>query len=212
MRFATLYAVGHGLVVFALGAAAILFAAQLPPSIDTVMERVVGATLIALGLYVGVALIRQRRDFRMRSRWMLLFAGVRRAVLWATRVRQPVIVEVIHDHVHDHDRAGDLVHRAHAHALVAATVGGRERPRGHRHLHGHAGELPDDPFMTYGSRSAFGVGMIHGIGAETPTQVLIFLAAAGAGGKAVGLTLLGCFLVGLLGSNTRIALVCCQLV
>ena len=60
--------------------------------------------------------------------------------------------------------------------------------------------------MTYGSRSAFGVGMIHGIGAETPTQVLIFLAAAGAGGKMVGLTLLGCFLVGLLTSNTLIAL------
>ena len=60
--------------------------------------------------------------------------------------------------------------------------------------------------MTYGSRSAFGVGMIHGIGAETPTQVLIFLAAAGAGGKLVGLTLLGCFLVGLLTSNTLIGL------
>ena len=116
-----------------------------------------------------------------------------------------MIVEIIHDHLHDDDHADDAVHRA-AHGLVPATVGGSERPRGHRHRHRHVGELPDDPFMTYGSRSAFGVGMIHGIGAETPTQVLIFLAAAGAGGKSVGLTLLGCFLIGLLSSNTLIAL------
>ena len=56
-----------------------------------------------------------------------------------------------------------------------------------------------------GSGSAFGVGMIHGIGAETPTQVLIFLAAADAGGKGSGLLLLGCFLIGLLSSHTVVA-------
>ena len=56
--------------------------------------------------------------------------------------------------------------------------------------------MPDDPFVNYGRGTSFGVGMLHGIGAETPTQVLIFLAAAGAGGVAVGLLLLGCFIVG----------------
>jgi high-affinity nickel-transport protein len=66
--------------------------------------------------------------------------------------------------------------------------------------------MPDDPFVNYGRGTSFGVGMLHGIGAETPTQVLIFLAAAGAGGVAVGLLLLGCFIVGLLASNTLIAL------
>ena len=210
MRFATLYVAGHALVVFALGAAAILFAEQLPASVDAAMERVVGATLIVLGLYVVVALIRNGRDFRMRSRWMLIFSGVRRAVQWAGGVRQPEIIEVIHEHDHDHDHDhshADAAHReAHARALVSTGVGGSDREQGHRHLHRHVGELPDDPFMTYGSRSAFGVGMIHGIGAETPTQVLIFLAAAGAGGKMVGLTLLVCFLVGLFISNTLIAL------
>jgi hypothetical protein len=195
-----------------------VFAEQLPPSVDTVMERFVGATLIVLGLYVGVALIRQRQDFRMRSRWMLIFSGARRAMHWLGGprfggARQPTVVEVIHEHDHDDRHAHDAAHRlAHAQAreLVGVTGGhaggGPERGRGHRHLHRHAGELPADPFMTYGSRSAFGVGMIHGIGAETPTQVLIFLAAAGAGGKMLGLTLLGCFLVGLLASNTLIAL------
>ena len=66
--------------------------------------------------------------------------------------------------------------------------------------------MPDDPFMTYGRGTAFGVGMIHGVGAETPTQVLLFLAAAGAGGKGEGVLLLGCFIAGLLASNTLIAL------
>jgi high-affinity nickel-transport protein len=59
--------------------------------------------------------------------------------------------------------------------------------------------------MNYGKPTAFGVGMIHGVGAETPTQVLLFLAAAGAGGTAEGLLLLCCFLIGLLTSNSLVA-------
>lgn len=47
--------------------------------------------------------------------------------------------------------------------------------------------------------------MVHGVGAETPTQLLIFLSAAGAGGKAAGVFVLVCFLVGLLASNTLVA-------
>src|SRR2546428_8352415 len=49
MTFATLYALGHALVVFVLGFAAIVLAEELPAGVDGVMERVVGATLIALG-------------------------------------------------------------------------------------------------------------------------------------------------------------------
>ena len=59
--------------------------------------------------------------------------------------------------------------------------------------------------MNYGKPTAFGVGMIHGVGAETPTQVLLFLAAAGAGGPAEGLVLLCWFVLGLLTSNSLIA-------
>jgi cytochrome c biogenesis protein CcdA len=54
--FATLYALGHGLAVVALGLGAILLSANLPKSVDGVMERFVGATLILLGLYVFHAL------------------------------------------------------------------------------------------------------------------------------------------------------------
>ena len=60
--------------------------------------------------------------------------------------------------------------------------------------------------MNYGKRTAFVVGMIHGIGAETPTQVVIFLTAAGAGGQLAGIAVLVAFIVGLLASNSLIAL------
>lgn len=60
--------------------------------------------------------------------------------------------------------------------------------------------------MNYQKGTSFLVGMLHGIGAETPTQILIFTAAAGAGGKAAGIAVLGAFLVGLISSNSVITL------
>jgi high-affinity nickel-transport protein len=208
MLFATLYALGHALVVFALGFAAIVLAERLPSSLDAVMARFVGATLILLGVYVFVALVRHGRDFRMRSRWMLLFSGVRRAFLWA-RGRRLEVIEHDHEHAVDEVHA-DEVHADEVHAALVTSVDSDRRGRGmiqrHRHPHRHAGPVPDDPFLNYGRATAFGVGMIHGVGAETPTQVLIFLTAAGAGGKGVGLVVLACFLIGLLSSNSLIAL------
>jgi high-affinity nickel-transport protein len=201
---ATMYALGHALVVFALGVAAILAAERLPSSVDGVMERVVGATLLILGVYVIVSLIRHGRDFRMRSRWMLLFSGVRRGVRWVRRRRARPVVVVSHEHAHD---PAEL--HPEPHERVEAMAGGsrtRTVLTEHRHGHRHIATLPDDPFMNYGKPTAFGVGMIHGVGAETPTQVLLFLAAAGAGGTTEGLVLLCCFLVGLLTSNSLIAI------
>jgi high-affinity nickel-transport protein len=202
MVLATMYALGHALVVFALGVAAIVLAERLPASVDGVMERVVGATLLLLGIYVVVALVRQGRQFRMRSRWMLLFAAARRAGRWARdRSRRDEVVVITHDHAHDATELHPGGHKR------VAVVAGRTTPLAaeHRHGHRHVATLPDDPFLEYGRSTAFAVGMIHGVGAETPTQVLLFLAAAGAGGKAEGLLLLACFLVGLLASNSLIA-------
>jgi hypothetical protein len=207
MFFATMYAVGHALVVACLGVAAIVLAARLPPSVDATMERVVGATLIALGLYVFVALLRHGRDFRMRSRWMLVFSGVRNGRQWARRRlghhhdRDHSIVDLRAD-LRDDEGHGELVvaraGRSMLHGAVAPTTGS--------HTHRGAGNRSDGAFLDYAPRTAFGIGMIHGIGAETPTQLLIFLSAAGAGGKIAGLILLGGFLVGLLCSNTAVAL------
>lgn len=54
----------------------------------------------------------------------------------------------------------------------------------------------------YGTTSTFLVGVAHGLGAETPTQLLLFLMAANLGGTAVGLLGLLMFIVGLLLMNT----------
>ena len=57
----------------------------------------------------------------------------------------------------------------------------------------------------YGRRTAFGIGMIHGIGAETGSQALVLAAAAGATSAAQGTLMLLAFTVGLLISNTAVA-------
>jgi high-affinity nickel-transport protein len=210
--FATLYALGHALVVFLLGFAAIVLAQRLPDGVDAVMQRFVGATLLILGCYVCYALARHGRDFRMRSRWMLVFSGVRCGVNW---IRTQVgttseLVEIEHDHVHELTDPHDLAHQ-HEHGrtrddvVLVGTGSGRAALPEHRHRHRHVVPLPDDPFADYGPRTAFGIRMIHGIGAETPTQVLIFVTAAGAGGKGTGFLLLVAFLVGLLSSNSAVA-------
>jgi hypothetical protein len=131
---------------------------------------------------------------------MLLFAAVRRAIRWV-RGRETVTIEHDHDHpvgeVHD----GEVVVAATDSPSSTSSVAVR-----HSHGHRHIARMPDDPFMDYGRATSFGIGMIHGVGAETPTQLLIFLTAAGAGGKAAGMLLLCCFLAGLLTSNSVVAL------
>ena len=216
MWFATLYALGHALVVFLLGFAAIMFAQRLPDGVDAVMERFVGATLVILGCYVFYALARHGRDFRMRSRWMLMLSGARRGVHWVRRrgAATSELVEIEHDHVHPltdpHDLADQHEHRRTRDNVVVFAGAGAGAASvalaDHRHLHRHVVPMPDDPFADYAPRTAFGIGMIHGIGAETPTQVLIFVTAAGAGGKMSGLVLLAAFLVGLLSANSAVAL------
>ena len=56
LEYGTIYALGHALVVFAIGVLAIVLGAKLPDGVDAVMERVVGVTHILLGVYVFSAL------------------------------------------------------------------------------------------------------------------------------------------------------------
>jgi hypothetical protein len=188
MLFGTLYALGHALVVFLLGVVAILVGERLPAGVDEAMTRVVGVTLLVLGVYVIVSLVRHGRDFRLRSRWMLIFAGVRRAARWTRRTRTAARVGAAAPEGAEQTEPQSWHHGHHG------------RP-GHHH---HDRPEDDDLFVNYGRGTAFGVGMIHGVGAETPTQVLIFLAAAGAGGVSLGLLVLACFIAGLLVSNSVI--------
>jgi hypothetical protein len=73
-------------------------------------------------------------------------------------------------------------------------------------LHGHAHVEPME-MASYGVRTAFGVGMIHGIGAETGTQVLFIGAIGGAAGLGLGIPMMLAFIGGLLVSNTAIVLI-----
>jgi hypothetical protein len=158
----TLYVLGHAAMVALLGSAALLANALLPEWVDPVLERVVGVTLLLLAAWVFYSLaqhLRGRSEFRLRSRWMLLFSGI--VYLW---------------------------HRLH------------ERLEGRAHEHQHR-------LMRYGPLSAFIVGTIHGIGAETGSQVLLIAAVGGAGGPSQGLLLMVSFIVGLILSNSVLVVV-----
>jgi high-affinity nickel-transport protein len=152
----SLYALGHATVVVLLGVLAIVAAEFLPSWVDPIMKRVVGVTLVFLAIYLFFSIYRYFTgggEFRLRSRWMLVFAGARNAWSWI---------------------------------------------RSHTGQHEHVHVEPSQ----YTSRTAFGIGLIHGIGAETGTQALIIATAVGATSKGVALAALGFFVVGLLMSNT----------
>jgi high-affinity nickel-transport protein len=209
VAFGTLYALGHALVVFLIGSAAILLGAKLPAGVDPIMERIVGFTLVILGVFVFASLIKHGRDFRMRSRWMLIFSGARSAYrktrsALERRGSQPAADQ------HDHDE-GDAIHLHSDEGLAVAVADDLPVSEWHHGHHGKPGhhhhKHPEpDAFMEYGRGTAFVVGMVHGVGAETPTQILIFLTAVTVGGKAAGEAVLLTFLIGLLVSNTMITL------
>lgn len=158
---ASLYALGHASVVMVLGVIALAVGAILPAWVDPILERVVGVTLVLLGVWVIISVVQYTRgkgEFRMRSRWMLVFDAVRY---------------------------------------------GWDRLQGR--IHGHHHE-PTAHASQYGPKTAFGVGMIHGIGAETGSQALLLAGIAGVTG-AQGVVILVAFIVGLLVSNTVIAVV-----
>jgi high-affinity nickel permease len=202
IEYGTLYALGHAVVVFAIGVIAILVGKRLPESVDNLMTRIVGATLVLLAVYVFVSLIRHGRDFRLRSRWMLIFSGVRRGTRWARDkvgggpgdLDESAAMELADEELAVGQDPTDpsLWHHGH-----------HGRPGHHHHVRS---EKDEDQFMTYGRWTAFSVGMLHGIGGETPTQVILFAGLSAGSGGVEGVIVLMAFLVGLFGSNTLITL------
>ncbi len=206
MVLSFLYAIGHATVVLALGTLAIVFGEFVPASIDSLMGRIVGITLVALGTYLLISLIYNGRNFRMRSRWMLLGDAVTSLkTRWRLKKARYEWVAVEHEHPHDHDGHGHG--HDHSDAIPAEVSGSLLNSVAvevkHAHTHTHAGMIPVS--SGYGGRTAFLVGMLHGVGAETPTQVLIFITAAGIGGRVAGAAVLMAFVLGLVLTNTLIA-------
>jgi len=154
---ATMYALGHASLVVALGLLAIWFGTLLPHWIDPLMGRMVGLTLLFLGIWIVYSLVRYGRDFRLQSRWMVLIALARNGL---RRLRSRLTGE----------------------------------PTAHHH-----------EITQYGPGTAFGIGVLHGIGAETGSQALLLAGAVGATTQATGTALLLFFALGLLMSNSLIA-------
>lgn len=157
MKYGLLYVSGHATTVALLGAAAIVFRIALPPASDRWAERLVGITLLLLGIYVLGTFFRPsaHNHGRPRTRITLLLNGA----LWV-------------------------------YWRLSRLFGGTRV------------EAPQVFKDGYGTSSTFLVGVIHGLGAETPTQILLFLMAANLGGTGAGLLVLLTFILGLIAMNT----------
>ncbi|MGA8068458.1 MAG: hypothetical protein WCA47_14110 [Terriglobales bacterium] len=153
MRLGLLYAVGHAAMVTVLGSAVIVFQLSLPRGIDRIAERLVGLTLLILGVYVLGSLI--NGNSAPRSRFHLM-AGAARWIHWQMK----------------------------------------------RYWHDHDVPRPTDKAWNYSSKSVLVIGLVHGLGAETPSQLMIFLLAANLGGIGKGFLGLAMFIAGLLVMNT----------
>jgi high-affinity nickel-transport protein len=70
----------------------------------------------------------------------------------------------------------------------------------------HRTEYHHHEHTSYGGRSCFVLGLLHGAGAETPTQVILFATAAGVGGAGTGALVLLLFVLGLLICNSLMSL------
>jgi len=149
MKLGMIYALGHALTVAFLGSMVILFGIHLPSGVDRWAERLVGFTLLLLGIYVLSTLI-LRPGGGAKSRYMVFHEVYHRARISLTR-------------------------RGSQERYVAP--------------------------QSFDGRSVFVIGIVHGLGAETPSQLMIFLLAANLGGAALGMVGLGMFLAGLLIMN-----------
>ena len=216
-----LYALGHAGAVLVLGTAAIVFGSSIPESVDAWMGRLVGATLVALGVWVLVQLVRHGREFRLRSRWMLVlsgtFAGVRR--IRSARANRRIAITHAHPHEHGVEELGpthDHSHQGAESAAVAYPVPAPVQVRAgwglpwrrgevHTHQHHHELALPTDPFTSYRGRTATTIGILHGVGIESPTQIAVFVAATSVSGIGSGFTLLLAWVAGLVLANVALA-------
>lgn len=153
MRLGLLYALGHAAIVAVLGSAVIVFQLSLPHGMDRIAERLVGLTLLVLGIYVLGSLFQGNTE--PKSRFHLLAKSLR-WLHWKMK-----------SYLHDHD-------------------------------------IPKPAAKTwnYTPKSVVIIGVVHGLGAETPSQLLIFLLAANLGGVSKGFLGLAMFIAGLLVMNT----------
>ncbi len=157
LRLGMTYALGHAATVATLGILVLQMHMGLPEGLDHWTEKLVGLTLIVLGLGVVAGIMRKdahgHKHTRIESRLAIAINGVRWLAWWLRRFRNP-----------------DL-------------------PR------------PDRFQWMYNGKSVFAIGVLHGIGAETPSQLALFFLTANLGGTSRGMLGLAAFALGLVAMN-----------
>lgn len=156
-RLGMTYALGHAFTVAALGITVLQLHLGLPEGVDHWTERLIGLTLIVLGLGVVAGILRKdahgHRHGRIESRLAIAVNGA----LWlGWRLR---------------------------------SLWNREAPRPQRFQ------------WMYNGKSVFLIGVLHGVGAETPSQLALFFLTANLGGTSRGLLGLAAFSLGLVAMN-----------
>ena len=153
LRLGVTYALGHAFMVAALGVMVLEMRVGLPEGLDHWTERLIGLTLIVLGIGVVAGILRKdahghHQHGRIESRLAIGINGL----LWAAwRMRR---------------------------------LWNREAPQ------------PERFQWLYTGKSVFAIGMLHGIGAETPSQLALFFLAKSLGGTGNGMMGLAAFCLG----------------
>tara|TARA_B110000014_G_C19931863_1_gene482073 strand:- start:242 stop:769 length:528 start_codon:yes stop_codon:yes gene_type:complete len=106
------------------------------------------------------------------------------------------------EHEHDHLHQENMEAHDHAHEINLPIE--MDTNNSHRHSHRHEINVESSAME---NSTARGVGILHGIGLETPTQIAIFVATTQASGKLGGVYILCAWVVGLLIANSSIAMI-----
>jgi len=157
LRLGMTYALGHAFTVAALGVAVLELHMGLPQGLDHWTERLIGLTLILLGIGVVAGILRKDAHGHSHSRVESRLAIGINGVLWFFwQIRK---------------------------------IFNRQAPRPQRFQ------------WMYTGKSVFVIGMLHGIGAETPSQLALFFLTANLGGTSRGMMGLAAFAIGLVAMN-----------
>jgi high-affinity nickel-transport protein len=157
LRLGMTYALGHAFTVATLGVLVLQLHLGLPQGLDHWTEKLVGLTLIVLGLGVVAGILRRdahgHTHARIESRLAIAINGMRWMAWRMRRLRNP------------------------------------ETPK------------PERFQWMYNGKSVFTIGVLHGIGAETPSQLALFFLTANLGGTSRGMLGLAAFALGLVAMN-----------